>query len=122
MSIKGRPMNVLTASERKVLNLLPLDERPKYLRLLRQRKWLFVRRQADPDKYRKASRDWKRAQTAKGYYKKGGNGYKHARSTPKRRAYWKRYNATRRKELQLMRASNACRSHGKAVSSLQGVC
>ena len=97
MSVKGRPYRPVTEAQRKVLNVLTADERAVLLRRIRQREWVAKRRRENPEKYLQAVRESRKRAVLRGEYRKGGRRYYGTRSSPKRLAYFRRYNLNVRK-------------------------
>lgn len=97
MSKFGVPMKRLSPERRKVLALLPLEERSKLLRKWRQAEWARKARAANPELHLERVRANRKRLVAMGYYRKGGKGYSAVPSSPRRREYFRWYNANVRK-------------------------
>ncbi len=94
---KGVPYKPLKPEQVKVLRVLETEDRAKVLKRIRQREWLAQKRRENPEKYLAAQRIYKRKRSLEGVYKRGGAWYQPP--SEKRLAYFRRYNATKRKQV-----------------------
>ncbi len=97
LSRKGIPHKPLKPEQHKVLRVLDTEDRAKILRRIRQREWIAKKRRENPEKYRLAQLSYKRKRSLEGWYKRGGPWYQPP--SEKRLAYFRRYNATKRKQV-----------------------
>jgi len=75
------------------LLLLSTADRRLIAKRIRQRKWAAAKRKANPGLNREQCRQWRAKAVPAGYYRKGGKGYSAAKTSAKRRKYFRWYNA-----------------------------
>lgn len=83
----------LTDARRKVLRLCSPSQRRLLLDRWRKAAWVAAKRAADPERARAVAKLDRKRLVARGYYRKGGGGYYATKTSEKRRAYFRWYNA-----------------------------